>query len=125
MRPVIFKLRTSFGRKILFFYLNLKIVNVKIKRFNVKSKQDFNRIRANCARGTDTSISNYRRLRPLESRVDCAHQTDALIRVSFWTKNWMQSAVLLLHITADCAWWMDVQTQIQFRQSYDSIFWIK
>ena len=31
--------RTIFGRKIL-FYLNLNISNVKIKRFNVKSKPD-------------------------------------------------------------------------------------
>ena len=38
-RHVIFKLRTIFGRKILFFYLNLNILNVKIKRFNSKSKQ--------------------------------------------------------------------------------------
>ena len=47
--------RTIFGRKIL-FYLNLNISNVKIKRFNVKSKQDFNRITADCARETDASI---------------------------------------------------------------------
>ena len=79
-RPVILKLRTIFGRKILLFYLNLDISNIKIKCLNVKSKQDFNRITTNCARLTDASI-----------------------QVSFWTKNQTQSAVLLLRITANCA----------------------
>ena len=95
-RPVILKLRTIFKR----FYLNLNIFNVKIKRFNIKSKQDFNRITADCARETGASIAHYRRLRQPES---CARHADASIRVSFWKKNRAQSSVLLLQITADCA----------------------
>ena len=55
----------------MFFYLNLNIFNVKIKRFNVKSKHDFNRITADCARKTGASIAHYRRLRPRNKRVDC------------------------------------------------------
>ena len=48
-RPIILKLRTIFKHKILFLS-KFDIFNVKIKRFNVKSKQDFNRITADCAR---------------------------------------------------------------------------
>ena len=61
----------------------LNIFNVKIKRFNVKSKQNFKRITADCARETDASTAHYRLLRPPYS---CARHTDALIRVSFWKK---------------------------------------
>ena len=37
-------------------------------------------------------------MRPPDS---CARHTDASIQVSFWKKNWEQSSVLLLKITAD------------------------
>ena len=47
--PVISRLKIIYKRKILFFYLNLNIFNIKIKRFYVKNKQDFNRITADCA----------------------------------------------------------------------------
>ena len=43
---------------------------MKIKRFNVKSKQDFNGITADCARETDVLIAHNRRLRPQNSCVD-------------------------------------------------------
>ena len=72
-RPVIFKLRTIFGRKILFFYWNLNIYNVKIKRLTVKSKLDFNRITADCSCETDASIApagKVSRLRLQHRRVD-------------------------------------------------------
>ena len=120
-RPVIFKLRTIFGRKIMFFYRDLNIFNVKIKRFNVKSKQNFNKITGDCARETDVSIAHYRRLRLPESRVDCARRTDASIRVSFCTKNRAQLAVLLLHITADC----DRRTVYNFAQFLQKIIFLK
>ena len=54
--------------------------------FNVKSKQNFYRITADCSPETDPSIADYRRLRPSESCVVCASHIDALIRVSFWAK---------------------------------------
>ena len=53
-----------------FFYLNSNIFNVKIKLFNVKSKQDLNRITADCARHTDASIAHYRRLRPRNRHIN-------------------------------------------------------
>ena len=47
------------------------------KHFNVKSKHDFNRITADCARKTGASIAHYRRLRPRNRRVDFALPTIA------------------------------------------------
>ena len=48
-------------------------------------------------------------LRPPYRRIDTG---------SFWTKNRAQSAVLSLHITADCAWRMYGRTLLRFRQLY-------